>query len=329
MSRAHLAPPAADRPVGCAHCQVGRLCPRLECQSYADTQAPSRPAPALSSRLRTYAEFKAGPGSRPWHGARYIPEIRIGDATPLQAFKMCEPSTKAAVVSYPDIEKSLPSNLKKVQELRRMIGPRGCLILSCTGADRALDRFSVEKYDAVARAIGADAVTTPDDYIYDCDNAYPEFQYRNLLRAKSRTSDLFRIQDRPYSLIGLAVGQDRTQQNNYMDFLARLGISDLAFPCGDYLKGGRPDTDLVDNFVRRCREYGNWAVLLGISSKRLLLRYGPPSFSNSTPCFAHAHHRSARSCALDGQSGAPANLPVDRCLGILRHQESLGGRWGA
>ena len=167
-------------------------------------------------------------------------------------------------------------------------------------------------------------------YIYDCDNAHPEFQQRNFLRAKSRTSDFLRILDRTYALIGLVVGQDMVQQNNYMEFLARQGINDLAFPCSDYLKGGHLDTDLIDNFVRRCRMTGNWAILLGICSKRLLLRYRPPAFSNSAPCFEHAHDRSAGSCALDGSvPGAPANLPEERSLRSLQRYASLGARWGA
>ena len=276
------------------------------------------------------ASPNAGTELKPWQKAKYIPEVRIDNAVSLRAFGMYDPGNKVAVLNYFDLKASRFDSPKKGPELRRKMGSDVRLILSCTGADKSLDSFSVKECDAAARAIGADAVTTPEDYMYDCDNPYPEFQQRSFLRAKSRTSDLVRISDRPYPLIGLVVGQDRVQQNNYMDFLARHGINDLAFPCSDYLKGGHLDTDLIDNFVQRCRMTGNWAVLLGIYSKRLLLRYRPPSFSNSAPCFDHAHDRSAGSCALDGPvPGAPANLPVERSLRSLHYYESLGSRWGA
>lgn len=271
-----------------------------------------------------------GPALKPWQRATYIPEILLDDATSLRAFQQYHPDNKVAVVNYFGLKESRFSSPKKGPELRQKIGSDTRLILSCTGADRNLDQFSVKEYDVIARAVKADAVTTAEDFVYDCDDPHPEFQRGNFLRAKSRTSDLLRISNRPYDIIGLVSGQDMTQQDNYMDFLARKGIRDMAFPCSDYLKGGRPDADLIDNFVRRYRTTGNWAVLLGIHSKRLLLRYRPPSFSNSAPCFEHAHDRSAGNCALDGHvPGAPANHPVERCQSSLRRYASLGARWGA
>lgn len=331
LSPARLAPPEADDPADCTCICTGHLSPSPACKSCIAAQAKraSTPAP-LSCMPGSRAPLGDGTGLKPWHETRYIPEIRLDNATSVRAFRGYDSGNKVIAVNYFNLKKSCFCSPKKGPELRRKIGPHSHLILICTGADRELDRFTVKEYDAAARAVGADAVTTPEDYVYDCDNAYPEFQHGNLLRAKSRTSDLLRIPNRPYPIIGLVTGQDRIQQDNYMDFLTRQGVNDLAFPCSDYLKGGHSDTGLIDNFVRRCRASGNWAVLLGISSTRLLLRYKPPSFSNSAPCFDHAYHRSAGNCALDGPvPGAPANLPVERCQDSLRHYASLGARWGA
>lgn len=331
MARTHLAFDTAACQSWCIHCHAELLPPYHECRSCTAAQVLNRSPPALSPRLPDLpAPLKDGAKLKPWHRATYIPEIRLDNAASLRAFQEYDPGNKVAVVNYFDLKESRFSSPKKAPELRQKIGSDTRLILSCTGADRNLEQFSVKECDVVARAVKADAVTTAEDFVYDCDDAHPEFQRGNFLRAKSRTSDLLRISDRPYDIIGLVSGQDRTQQDNYMDFLARKGIRDMAFPCSDYLKGGHPDTDLIDNFVRRYRETGNWAVLLGIQSKRLLLHYKPPSFSNSAPCFEHAHDRSAGNCALDGPvPGAPANLPVERCQSSLRRYASLGARWGA
>ena len=278
----------------------------------------------------TRVPCKSGRAARAWHKARYIPELRLGTNSPcvLRAFERCNMSPKVAVLNYFDLPRRLLDRPEKCTELREKTRNFDGIILSCVGRDGDLDRYTVKHCDAVARAIKADAVTTPDEYLYADDNAYRTFQARNFLRAKSRAAELVKIPDRAYSVIGLVIGKDAGQMDNYMDFLARRGIDDWAFPCGDYLKGAPAAVPAIGRFVRRIREEGRWAVFLGVSSRDRLLAYRPPAFSNLAPSYDPAYDRSAGNCILDWPfSRTPAKGFEERCLDTMNYYRGLGARW--
>lgn len=315
---------AGPSAVGLHHNGAGR---RAAIVPVFDKTAP----PALLSHMpATRTPCKSGRVARAWHMARYIPELRLGTNIPcvLRAFERCDMSPKVAVLNYFDLPRRLLRRPEKCAELREMTRSFDGTILSCVGRDNDLDRYSVEHFDAVARAIRADAVTTPDEYIYTDDNAYRTFQTRNFLRAKSRAAELAKIPDKTYSVIGLAIGKDAGQIDSYMDFLARRGIDDWAFPCGDYLKGSPAAVPVISHFVRRIREEGRWAVLLGVSSRDRLLGYRPPAFSNLAPSYDPAHDRSAGNYMFDWPfSRTPAKGLEERCLDTINYYNALGDRW--
>lgn len=292
---------------------------------------PGAAAPGLLSYMpATKRASGSGLALKAWQGDRYIPELRLGTnaSSVLSALGRSSASPRTVVLNHHDLPRQLLARPEKCGELRKKMRGIGRIILSSVGRDRDLDRYSVGHLDAVARAIGAHAVTTPDEYIYTSDDAHRTFQRRNFLRAKSRAAELVMIPDRPYSVIGLAIGNDKRHMDDYMDFLAQRGIRDWAFPCGDYLKSGPVDVPMIDHFLKRIRAEESWAVLLGISSKEHLLRYRPPAFSNLAPSFDPAHDRSDGSYVLDWPfTRTPAKGFEERCLDTLAYYRALGGRW--
>lgn len=317
----------------------GKAGPRAACLRHDEAGGNAAHAPAfgkaqppglLSYMPSTRIRLKSGRAARAWHKARYIPELRQGTngSRVLRAFEKCDVSPKVAVLNYFDLPRWLLRRPEKCAELREKTKNFDGVILSCVGRDNDLDRYSVEHYDAVARAIKADAVTTPDEYIYGDDDVHRTFQARNFLRAKSRSAALLKIPGKAYSVIGLAVGRDARQVDSYMDFLARRGVDDWAFPCGDYLKGAPATVPVISHFVRRVREEGSWAVLLGVSSKNRLLGYRPPAFSNLAPSYDPAHDRSDGNYIFDWPfSRTPAKKLEERCLDTMNYYKALGDRW--
>ena len=262
--------------------------------------------------------------AKPWHLTGFIPEMRLDNKIALEAFRRHVAYPKVAVLNYLHLPACMSAS-----SIRSKLGLLDALVLSCVGPDRALDRLSIERYDAAARTIGADAVVSPDDYIYACDDAHEVFQGMNLIRARKRALALLDMRRRPYSVIGLVAGRNKEQIRGSLEFLRDHGMRDCAFPCGDYLKGGRR-ADLIAPFVRQASDLRMWGLLLGVGWTDLLPRLGPPCFSNSEVCFGPAHDRAAKCRALDLPPGhyPPPASSLDRHLACLDRNHALAGALG-
>ena len=283
-------------------------------------QEPLGLLPQLSPSASGIPAFDAAP----WHQTRFIPELRSSNRTALEAFRRYEASPKVAILNYCDLPKNL-SDPGRAARLRSMLGHVGALLLVCVGRDRKLDGLSIQHYDYVARLIGADAVVSPDDYIYECDSAHSMFQAGHLMRARKRALDLLGMPQRPYSVIGSAPGRDGAEIGGSLQFLLDHGVRDCAFPCGDHLKGGRYKV-LAQSFVRRARGMRMWSLLLGVSWPDLLRSLAPSCFSNSEASFGPPHDRAVGSQTLDLPSGqAPPATSLDRHLACLNRNRDLAG----
>ena len=262
--------------------------------------------------------------AKPWHLTRFIPELRRLNRTSLEAFRRYKASPKVAILNYYDFPQKVPDPAWTLK-LRSKIGCVDALLLDCVGRDRKLDRLSIRHYDKVARAIGADAVLSPDDYIYNCDSACAIFQAGNLIRSRRRALLLHDMPQRRYSVIGVVAGKDAEEIGASLRFLLDHGIHDCAFPCGDYLKGGRR-TALAESFVRQAQELRMWSLLLGAAWPAFLLRLNPSCFSNSKAFFGPAYGRAARSQKLNLPPGSPPPAsPSARPLACLNMSRSLAG----
>ena len=214
-----------------------------------------------------------------------MPQVYPKNYDSLEAFRRHGARPKVCTVSYFDLPRPSHESGAWAGDLRARLGPLDGLVLTCVGPDEDLDDFSAPDYHETAILVGASAVTTPDEYIYREDDPYPESQRKSYARAKARAAEVVRNAGGRYSVIGLAVGKDERQVTGYMDFLAGMGVRDQAFPCGDYIKGGRPYLPLARAFARHAREKGLWDLALGIGSYRLLRQTGIRRFSNSNALF--------------------------------------------
>ena len=263
----------------------------------------------------------------PWHRARFIPEMCLYNRTALEAFRRHNATPKVALLNYFHLP-AQQSGQDLGRRIRSRLGRVDALLLSCVGPDRSLDRLSIRRYDETARAIGADAVVSPDDYIYACDDAYRAFQAGNLARARKRTLDLLDMPRRPYSVIGLAAGSSEKQIRGTLEFLRDNSVHECAFPCGDHLKGGRR-TALIKSFARQARELQMRSLLLGASCPSLLLQLNPSQFSNSEVCFGPAHDRAAVDRGLEPLAPPPPDPShLARCMACLARNHALAGALG-
>ena len=320
MARRYRSTAAGAAPLGAA-CAAGATSRQGACDGSPTHRGlvpctPPSQAPSIPATM-----------SKPWHLAGFIPEMRLDNDIALEAFRRCDAIPKIAILNY----LHLPANLSRPNlalRIRSRLGRLDVLVLTCVGLDRSLDRLPIRRYDAAARAIGADAVVSPDDYIYSCDDPFGVFQGGNLMRARKRALDLLDMPGRPYSVIGLASGRNTEQIRGSLRFLRGHGVLDCAFPCGDRLKGGRR-TALIASFVREARDLRMWGLLLGAAWPDLVRKLGPPCFSNSEVCFGPAHDRAAKSSAVKMPQGYPPPAsPLDRHLACLSRNYALAGAMG-
>lgn len=253
--------------------------------------------------------------------------MRLDNDVALEAFRLHNAAPKVAILNYLHLSAKL-SGPSLARHIQARLGRTDALLLSCVGPDRRLDRFSIRRYDETARAIGAAAVVSPDDYIYACDDAYEAFQSKNLMRARKRALGLLGVPGRPYSVIGLAAGGSAEQIRGSLRFLQDHGVRDCAFPCGDYLKGGRRKA-LIKSFVRQARELQMRSLLIGTACSSLLLQLNPSWFSNSEVCFGPAHERTAADPSLEPLAPLPPEpRALDRHAACLVRNYALAGALG-
>ena len=253
--------------------------------------------------------------------------MRLDNDAALEAFRLHNAAPKVAILNYLHLPAKL-SGPSLARHIQARLGRTDALLLSCVGPDRRLDRFSIQRYDETARAIGAAAVVSPDDYIYACDDAYEAFQSKNLMRARKRALDLFDMPRRPYSVIGLAAGRSEKQIRGSLEFLRDHGVLDCAFPCGDHLKGGRKKA-MIKSFARQARELRMRNLLLGIACPSLLLQLNPSWFSNSEVCFGPAHGRNVVDRRLAPLAPLPPDpSPLASYMACLIRNHALAGKLG-
>ena len=265
--------------------------------------------------------------AEPWHPARFIPEVRLGSKAALEALRLHSATPKAVILNYVHLPMHVPVP-DLARRIRSRLGWVDSLLLSSVGPDRYLNRLSIRRYDEVAREIGAVAVVSPDDYIYECDDPHEAYQAGSLVRARKRALDLLDMPGRPYSVIGLAAGMTEGEIRGSLKFLRKYGARCCAFPCGDYLKGGRKKA-LIRSFTRQARELEMQSLLLGVACPDLLRQINPSWFSNSKACFGPAYGRT-RTAAADLGLELLAPLPpeppaLDRYTRCLDENYALAG----
>jgi len=227
---------------------------------------------------------------KPWHLCTFIPELRFRDRQiSIKAWQSCTASPRVVIINYYDL-KSVGLQ-KRPTKVRNSLGKDDVIILSCVGKDNDIDRLSVEDYFETALNLGAEALITPDDYIYKIDSPHPAYQTHHFRRALERSEALLELAKDEFSVIGLVIGANENQISLFADRLKERGVTDFACACGDMLKRGKRRESLADIalFIKYCTN--GWKLLLGVESRRVLLKLKPDAFSSSAWSISAAHNR--------------------------------------
>lgn len=245
--------------------------------------------------------------ARIWHSCKFIPEVRFDNPNTSRSFMLYQSKLKVAMVNYVDIKRRRIRG-DGIKKIRKELGEPDALILSGVGEDMYLDSISIEDYHKTALEIGANAVTTIDDYVYSVDDENSNFQLHNLCRLRSRARTLTELAGTNYSIIGLVVGKNQEGIKSYIDFLAECGITDFAYPCGDLFKNNNLQLELVRSFLDTTKGLGYWRMLLGTNSK-VLSKLNFNCHSSNHWSFDAYHHRVQRGCRKIRSRRASLNLP--------------------
>jgi hypothetical protein len=227
---------------------------------------------------------------KPWHLCSFIPELRFRDRQiSIRAWQNCKASPRVVILNYYDL-KSV-GLLKRPEKVKSSLGENDIIILSCVGKDNDLDELSVESYFETAQKLGVKAIITPDDYIYKIDSRYVAYQAHHFRRAIERSETLIKLAGDQFNIIGLIVGANEYQISLFVNRLKERGVTDFACACGDIIKRSRIKESLADirASIKHCKK--DWKLLLGIDSRKILLKLNPDAFSSGEWSFYACHNK--------------------------------------
>ncbi len=222
---------------------------------------------------------------------QFIPELRLRDKFSLSAFQKATLQPKAIIVNFCELMRigKLPS---RIAMLRRALSGVSPLILSAVGRDDLLDELDVRLYHKAAIELGADWVISPDDYVYQADSGYSFYQNAHFSRALRRTLALTRFARGKYRVVGLVIGSDFYQLQEFVRTVAERGVNTFAYPCGDLLKRVKnPKNTLnqIAEFVQCVKDSTHRTLLLGIDSPRLVRQLRPNMWASAGWSFDASH----------------------------------------
>lgn len=227
------------------------------------------------SSLKSYAVSERPP--------EFIAELRLRDKFSLSAFQKAPMQPKAAIVNFCELMQ-IGKLHSRIAMLRRALKGVSPLILSAVGRDDLLDELDVRLYHKTALELGADWVISPDDYVYQADSEYPFYQNAHFSRALRRTFALVKFARRKYRVVGLAIGSDFSQLQEFVRTVAELDVNTFAYPCGDLLKRAKNPRNTINGiaeFVQFLKESNYRTLLLGVHSPRILRRLRPNMWASA------------------------------------------------
>lgn len=261
--------------------------------------------------------------AKPWHRCSFIPELRFRDRQiSIKAWQNCKVSPRVVILNYYDLKSA--GLIKKPDKVKSSLREDDIVILSCVGKDNDLDRLSVKDYFQTAQRLDAKAIITPDDYIYKIDHRYPAYQAHHFRRALERSETLLKLADGKFHVIGLVVGANEDQISLFINRFRERGVNDFACACGDMIKRSRIRQSLADIriFIKHC--VNSWKLLLGIDSRKMLLKLKPDAFSSGEWSFYACHNKIYR----DGRKvKISRNDPKGWKLALYNLNKNYSLRW--
>jgi hypothetical protein len=195
----------------------------------------------------------------------------------------------------------MPSLLELARRhgIKQALGFKGTVIGVLIGDNSALDSLKVDSYVADVRAMGFDAATTYDDYLYveDPEN-YRWSRIHNLLRKAERI-----VSGRlDCEIIGLAKGTNRDEISFCLRHLKDLGLNKVVFPCSGHVKLNMHST--VRNFCKLARDQEMWPWLIGINSIHRMRLYDAGAYTGKAWSYGAARGQAY----VDGTLSYPREL---------------------
>lgn len=184
------------------------------------------------------------------------------------------------------------------QGIKKALGFNGTCLSVLVGDNWLLDHTPVKQYFDDVTAMGFDAATTHDDYVYWDDPV--DHRFHRIHKTLDRARELTRLNPR-FDVIGIVKGSTRNEIEFCVDRLADMNIRMIAFPCSE-LAFERRLKD-VREFLRYGDELKLWRLLIGIGSPQNMWRFDADCFSSSKWCYSatwgyefsmHGVKRSAR-----------------------------------
>jgi len=184
-------------------------------------------------------------------------------------------------VDYFSLRGALSLYHKALEEgIHAALGFDGRITIVLVGKDWELDRLDISKYAQDVKKMGADAVSTPDDYTYITDP--PLYRMSRISNSLNRTRDM--ISQLPgVELVGVVKGSTRMEIEFHIERLMSLGIKVMAFPCSEYMEAKRYTEPAI--FVRICKDRGLPSWVMGANSLGVMRSLGADCYSGTGWCY--------------------------------------------
>lgn len=216
---------------------------------------------------------------------KVIPQIAVRDREELWKFWEDIPY-EVVSVGYLDLirNKKLYSDAKKVG-IKSALDFDGTVIASLVGENYLLDQIRPRDYVNDIEEMGFDAATTYDDYVYATD---PEcYRWSRIQKLLDNARAVVNFAPK-FTLIGLAQGSNRTEISFCLRQLTDLGLTNIAFPCGELF--GSHAYFRVSFFLEAAREQKLWKWLIGVTSPKLMEYFQADAYSGKAWSYKAAHN---------------------------------------
>lgn len=245
---------------------------------------------------------------------KVIPQIAVRDREELWKFWEDIPY-EVISVGYLDLikNKKLYSAAKRYG-IKSALDFNGTVISSLVGENYLLDQIQPKDYVNEIEEMGFDAATTYDDYVYPTDPKVYRWSRIQRLLDKAR----FVVDRCPkFTVIGLAQGSNKVEISFCVRELSDLGLTSLAFPCGELL--GIHSHSRIRSFLEAADDRRLWKWLIGVTSPRSMQNFEADAYSGKAWSYKAAHnstliHGMWREVAVVNCDHPVCNLPQMRKL---------------
>lgn len=200
--------------------------------------------------------------------------------------------------------------------IKETLGYNGKCVAIIVGPNWRLYRIKIKKCVSEIEAMGFDASTTLDDYVYQDDP--PDYSWNRVQHCLDKANEMMRL-DPSFDIVGTVKGSSDSQVRFCIDRLVEMGLNHMMFPCSE-LVGERNHSEIL-SFMRYTKLNRIWSWLIGVGSPRLIRRFAADCSSTSKWVWA-ATKGWAFTPYGQKHTGHPDNCPYDACQELYQNHFS-------